>query len=247
MGDKTNRRDLIVDTASRLFVDHGYDATSVRQIAEDVGCTEAALYYHFKDGKRELLQAVLECNMPDLIGILDQCEEAVSLHDLITQFGQLMVRLGPVRLKRLRWLHTEFPRLSDEERALFHQKYLSFHQALSERVQRTAKVPVSRPPTRSRNAEHTSSIVRPPCSTGMMACSPKTVPNLRATSTNGVGCSNSISTRHDGLVMREGGRPSSARRTFSVSKRSNQPRLAPLRQISPVVASTRVTVSMAPL
>jgi len=63
---KTNRRDLIVETAARLFIEQGYTATSVRRIAEAVGCTEAALYYHFKDGKRQLLQAVVESEISQL-------------------------------------------------------------------------------------------------------------------------------------------------------------------------------------
>jgi len=54
------QRELIVDVAAQLFIENGYAATSVRQLAEHVGCTEAAMYYHFKNGKHELFQAIPE-------------------------------------------------------------------------------------------------------------------------------------------------------------------------------------------
>jgi AcrR family transcriptional regulator len=60
MAQKINRQELIVAKATELFMAQGYNATSVRQIAEAAGCTDAALYYHFRDGKRALFQAVIE-------------------------------------------------------------------------------------------------------------------------------------------------------------------------------------------
>lgn len=141
MPDKTNRRDLIVDTASKMFVERGYEATSVRQIAEAVGCTEAALYYHFKDGKRALLQAVVECNLPDLMNVLDHCREAGSLYELIQTFGREMAKRGPSRLGRMRWLIAEFPNFSDEERALFHAKHMRFHDELAALIERFVDTP----------------------------------------------------------------------------------------------------------
>jgi AcrR family transcriptional regulator len=37
----------VLDVALRLFVDQGYDKTSLREIAEVMGFSKAALYYHF--------------------------------------------------------------------------------------------------------------------------------------------------------------------------------------------------------
>jgi AcrR family transcriptional regulator len=50
-------RDLILDVALDLFVDQGYDRTSLRQIAERLGVTKAALYYHF-EAKEDILMAL---------------------------------------------------------------------------------------------------------------------------------------------------------------------------------------------
>ena len=51
-------RDRILAVALELFTEQGYEATSLREIAERLGVTKAALYYHFPskdDIARELL------------------------------------------------------------------------------------------------------------------------------------------------------------------------------------------------
>ena len=40
-------RQQILETAERLFADQGYDATSLQMIADEMGLTKAAVYYHF--------------------------------------------------------------------------------------------------------------------------------------------------------------------------------------------------------
>ncbi|WP_167349825.1 TetR/AcrR family transcriptional regulator [Pseudarthrobacter sulfonivorans] len=53
------RRKQIVRAAARIFAQYGYHAGSLRNIADDVGVTSAALIRHFQD-KEGLLTAVLE-------------------------------------------------------------------------------------------------------------------------------------------------------------------------------------------
>ena len=52
-----NTRERILDVALDLFTDQGFDATSLRQIAERLGVTKAALYYHF-ESKDDILMAL---------------------------------------------------------------------------------------------------------------------------------------------------------------------------------------------
>jgi len=61
-------RETILAAAQRLFGEKGYDATSLRQIADAVGTTKAAVYYHFP-AKEHLL---LEMSRPwfDALGML---------------------------------------------------------------------------------------------------------------------------------------------------------------------------------
>ncbi|WP_142161085.1 TetR/AcrR family transcriptional regulator [Streptomyces luteogriseus] len=53
----TRRR--IQDVALELFAEHGYEKTSLREIAECLEVTKAALYYHFKT-KEEILVSIFE-------------------------------------------------------------------------------------------------------------------------------------------------------------------------------------------
>jgi AcrR family transcriptional regulator len=50
-------RDRILDVALDLFIEKGYDKTSLREIAEQLGFTKAALYYHFAS-KDDILMAL---------------------------------------------------------------------------------------------------------------------------------------------------------------------------------------------
>nr|WP_205807291.1 TetR/AcrR family transcriptional regulator [Micromonospora sp. HNM0581] len=49
-----------------LFTEHGYEATSLREVAERLGVTKAALYYHF-NSKDEIVTSVVE----DWLGRMD--------------------------------------------------------------------------------------------------------------------------------------------------------------------------------
>jgi AcrR family transcriptional regulator len=49
-------RERILDIAMELFVEQGYDKTSLRDIAERLGTTKAALYYHFERKQDILLE-----------------------------------------------------------------------------------------------------------------------------------------------------------------------------------------------
>ncbi|KJY42938.1 TetR family transcriptional regulator [Streptomyces sp. NRRL B-1568] len=56
---KSDTRERIQHTALGLFVSRGYEKTSLREIAEELGVTKAALYYHFKT-KEDILGALSE-------------------------------------------------------------------------------------------------------------------------------------------------------------------------------------------
>jgi AcrR family transcriptional regulator len=60
-------REAILAAAQRLFDERGYDASSLRLIAESVGTTKAAVYYHFP-AKEQML---LELTRPMLDGLAD--------------------------------------------------------------------------------------------------------------------------------------------------------------------------------
>jgi AcrR family transcriptional regulator len=55
-GQEGSTRERILDIALELFTERGYDKTSIRDIAERLGTTKAALYYHFKSKADILLE-----------------------------------------------------------------------------------------------------------------------------------------------------------------------------------------------
>jgi AcrR family transcriptional regulator len=67
MGERrTGTRERIQAVAVELFAEHGYDKTSLREIAERLDVTKAALYYHFNT-KEAIVVSLFE----DLIAGID--------------------------------------------------------------------------------------------------------------------------------------------------------------------------------
>jgi AcrR family transcriptional regulator len=54
-----NKKTIIYDTAVSLFASQGYESTTTLQVAREVGITEPAVFYHFKN-KNTLFSIVLE-------------------------------------------------------------------------------------------------------------------------------------------------------------------------------------------
>jgi len=59
-------RERIQSVALELFAEQGYEKTSLREIAERLGVTKAALYYHFKS-KEDIVSSLVE----DYFGQID--------------------------------------------------------------------------------------------------------------------------------------------------------------------------------
>lgn len=64
------RREEILDSATRLFAERGYDGTSMADLAERVGLRKASLFHHFSS-KDVLYAAVLE-------GLISEVAEGVA-------------------------------------------------------------------------------------------------------------------------------------------------------------------------
>ena len=63
---RTDTRARIQSVALELFAEQGYEKTSLREIAERLGVTKAALYYHFKS-KEDIVRSLVE----DYFGQID--------------------------------------------------------------------------------------------------------------------------------------------------------------------------------
>ncbi|MFJ5777236.1 TetR/AcrR family transcriptional regulator [Streptomyces sp. NPDC093094] len=93
------RRRELLDTAAEVFAEQGYNATTVRKIADHAGMLAGSLYYHF-DSKESMLEEILR-------GFLDELWDG---YDTV-----LGARLGP--RETLEALVTESFREIDRHRA----------------------------------------------------------------------------------------------------------------------------------
>jgi AcrR family transcriptional regulator len=90
-------RERILDVALELFSEKGYDATSMREIAERLGITKAALYYHF-DAKEDIVRTLLvdiESQVAGLVAWAREQEYGPGLRrDVLARWADIMQAHG---------------------------------------------------------------------------------------------------------------------------------------------------------
>lgn len=87
-------RERALSAALDLFSREGYDAVSMREIAEELGVSKAALYHHFTS-KEEIAQELIGgylAAVDELITWAKQTEPDLS--DLLTRWAELVRRQG---------------------------------------------------------------------------------------------------------------------------------------------------------
>lgn len=79
-------RQRIIETAQRLFITHGFQNTSLQSIADEMGLTKAAVYYHFHT-KNQILRAGLEPAVSTLTVLLDEAAGMRSRRQRLNHFS----------------------------------------------------------------------------------------------------------------------------------------------------------------
>jgi AcrR family transcriptional regulator len=116
-------REKILETAKSLFIQHGYHALAMRQIAEALEVSKPALYYHFKD-KEELFLAILRLYLDEMENTLDQIAgRSVSSTDKIRDFMEYILQQPPGQRAIIRLASQEMGQLSDLARKSFEKIY----------------------------------------------------------------------------------------------------------------------------
>jgi AcrR family transcriptional regulator len=90
--DRLEKRDALIRTARQLFVEDGFDATSMAHLARTAGVAPNTLYWYFDD-KDAVLLAVLESALADALG---------GYVDVIGEPLERQVRWGVEQLQQLR-------------------------------------------------------------------------------------------------------------------------------------------------
>lgn len=92
-GDHETRRQVL-EAAQQLFLAKGYKGVSMKDVAEVVQVTSAALYYHFPDGKQELFFSVIQMMLEEWTrGALLATAPAQGLRERLNRLTQYMFTL----------------------------------------------------------------------------------------------------------------------------------------------------------
>jgi len=94
-----NTRQRIQDVALELFAEQGYEKTSLREIAERLEVTKAALYYHFKTKEEILVSIFRDLTKPieDLIEWgRNQPHTLETKQELVRRYSQALSEATPL-------------------------------------------------------------------------------------------------------------------------------------------------------
>jgi AcrR family transcriptional regulator len=98
-GRRGDTRARIQQVALELFAEHGYERTSLREIAERLGVTKAALYYHFKS-KEDIVRSFTEDYFARLDALIawgrEQPPGAEAARELIDRYITIVLESGEV-------------------------------------------------------------------------------------------------------------------------------------------------------
>jgi len=139
--DPGSLQEQILEAAKRLFIRHGYHGLSMRQIAEAVGVSKAALYYHFDD-KEKLFLAILDDNLTEIETLIGNVERrSQDSRERIRDFVRSILLLPAEKRAVIRLASQEMAELSAPARAAFERSY---HEKFIDRVQNILETGVTR-------------------------------------------------------------------------------------------------------
>ncbi|MFC9331131.1 TetR/AcrR family transcriptional regulator [Kitasatospora sp. NPDC057015] len=114
---RSDTRERIIRVALELFSEQGYEQTSLREIADRLGVTKAALYYHFKT-KDDIVHGIVDsmaAPIDEAIAWGEQKPWSPELRDeLVRRFAAGMAERAPL----LRFFHENQPALRDSPSGL---------------------------------------------------------------------------------------------------------------------------------
>ncbi|MGW5866391.1 TetR/AcrR family transcriptional regulator [Streptomyces sp. NPDC055239] len=92
-------RQRIQDVALELFAEQGYEKTSLREIAEHLEVTKAALYYHFKT-KEDILTSIFEDLTRPIDELMewgkDQPRTLETKRTILTRYSEILKDASPL-------------------------------------------------------------------------------------------------------------------------------------------------------
>jgi AcrR family transcriptional regulator len=138
MRESTELKETILREAEELFMAHGYAGTSIKQIATASGCTTAALYYYFPEGKTQILREVVQCSFPaETVSMaIEAGRSATTLGEWLRVFGRAAMLSILEMQRRISWIVLESHQLGSTELVALDQHALSVNQTIAKEITR---------------------------------------------------------------------------------------------------------------
>ena len=114
-------RSKILTAARSLFIEHGYDGLSMREIAAAVGVSKPALYYHFRD-KESLFLAILIAFFDEIQAIFDDLP-GLTAQGRLSLLARRIMNMPLEQRALIRLLSQESDQLPPEARTAVLEKY----------------------------------------------------------------------------------------------------------------------------
>lgn len=120
-------RERVLNTAEQLFHERGYNAVSMRDVADALEMRQASLYYHVPNGKEQLFVEITERGLQRHRKGLDEiiAEANPDIESQLCAASQWLVDHAPIKL--LSMLETDMPAISPENsQKLTHMAFQCF-------------------------------------------------------------------------------------------------------------------------
>jgi len=91
--ERTETRERILEAARAMFVEHGYEATTMRAIARQIEYTPTAIYHHFRD-KESLFAELCAIDFRSLAAVFAGIDDDADPIERIEKLGEAYVDFG---------------------------------------------------------------------------------------------------------------------------------------------------------
>ncbi len=116
--ERTETRRKILEAARRMFVQHGYEATTMRAIAAKIGYTPTAIYHHFRN-KEALLTELSTQDFRTLAQAFQQIGQVADPVERVRRIGKAYVEFGLTHPMHYRLMFmTPHPRVKDAKHGI---------------------------------------------------------------------------------------------------------------------------------